>query len=387
MNKYIISTLLLIFCFKQATSQDAKQVIVGTKHSLHSNILNEDRKFWVSLPESYNDQASSHKKYPLLIILDSNIHFKAITGMVDYMSSAYNLKIPEMIVVGVINIDRRRDFTPDKIITVRENNTGGGEKFLRFLEDELIKELDENYRTASYRILFGHSLGGLITTHAYMKKNTVFNSFIVVDPSFGTWDSKTMDTKLDAITQKSFKRFLYIATANWGKRNITNRDRHMRLYESLNRKCEGYFPAKLEYFENENHSSISLIAFYNGISTIFDGYRIYYRNIETVEQLKQHFQILSQQLSWSFKPPEALVNRVGYRMLQSSNKKDKVKALSFFLLNTESFPNSYNAFDSLAEAYEVLGDKINAINNYKKSLSLNPNNENATMKIESLNEN
>lgn len=218
-----------------------------------------------------------------------------------------------------------------------------------------------------------------------MKEETIFNAFIAVDPSFGTWDAKTMDAKLDAVTETSFNRFLYVATANWGKRNFRNRDRHVKLYEALNSKCKGDFPAKLQYFERENHGSVSPIAFYHGISAIFDGYGIYYRDIETAAQLTQHFQTLSQRLSWSFNPPEALVNRVGYRMLQSSNDNDKAKALSFFILNTENFPNSYIAFNSLAEAYEVFGEATNAINNYKKSLSLNPNNENAILKIEHLN--
>ena len=67
-----------------------------------------------------------------------------------------NRKIPEMIVVAIQNVDRRRDFTPDKIITVRENNSGGGERFLSFLEEELIPVIDQNFRTEPYRILFGH---------------------------------------------------------------------------------------------------------------------------------------------------------------------------------------------------------------------------------------
>ena len=103
----------------------------------------------------------------------------------------------------------------------------------------------------------------------------------------------------------------------------------------MNSKCEGEFPAKLEYFENENHGSIPPIAFYNGISAIFDGYGIYYRDVENTEQLSQHFQSLSKRLSWEFKPPEYLVNRIGYRMLRSRNENDQSKALSFFRLNTE----------------------------------------------------
>lgn len=243
---------------------------------MFSNILNENRSYWISLPDSYFNTDSSYKQYPVLVLLDGNVHFKSISGIVNYMSTDLyrSWKIPEMIVVGIINVDRRRDYTPDKVITIRENNSGGGEKFLSFLEKELLPIIDKEYRTESYRILFGHSLWGLLTTHAYMKNSSSFNSFIAVDPSFGTWDSERMNRKLDTLSQNSYKRYLYIATANSGKRNIRNRDRHVRFYEALNSKWEGELPAKIEYFEDENHSSVPVIAFLKGISTIFNGYQI-----------------------------------------------------------------------------------------------------------------
>jgi len=55
------------------------------------------------------------------------------------------------------------------------------------------------------------------------------------------------------------------------------------------------------------------------------------------------------------------------------------------ILNTENYPNSFNAFDSLGEVYEFLGEKTKAIENYTKSLELNPDNEHAKMRIETLN--
>jgi predicted alpha/beta superfamily hydrolase len=383
MSKSIIVAFIFLFGFNQVKSQNAEPIVIGTKHILHSNILNEDREYWINLPESYNDDEESYKKYPVLVVLDGNTHFNFIAGIVSYMSG--NGKIPEMIVVSIQNVDRRRDYTPDKTITVRENNSGGGDKFISFLEDELIPELNRKYRTAPYRILFGHSLGGLLATHAYMKEKTLFNSFISVDPSFGTWDAKTMDKKLESVTVNSFDRFIYFATANWGKRNIRNRDRHLRLYDALNSKCEGEFPAKLEYFENENHGSVPPIAFYNGISAIFKDYGISFRDVDTTVQLMEHFQSISQRLSWNFKPPELLVNRIGYRMLRSSNENETSKALEFFILNTENFPNSCNAYDSMGVAYEVLGNKKKAIENYKKALVLNPKSAHARMKIDYLN--
>ncbi|TNE70748.1 hypothetical protein EP331_11255 [bacterium] len=386
MNKLLIVLLIVLAGINRAQSQDVDQIVIGTKHSIKSAILNEDREYWLSLPDSYNDKESSHKRYPVLVVLDGNVHFKSISGTVNYMSSDMynNRKIPEMIVVAIRNVDRRRDFTPDKIVTARENNSGGGDRFLSFLEDELIPELDQQYRTTPYRILFGHSLGGLLASHAYMKEKTRFNAFIAVDPSFGTWDSETMDKKLDSLTETSFERYIYIATANWGKRNIRNRDRHVRFFESLNSRCKGELPAKLEYFENENHSSVPLIAFHNGISSIFEGYGVSYRDVESIEQLTQQFQSISNRLSWKFSPSEYLVNRVGYAMLQNRDESQRPKALPFFILNTENYPLSFNAFDSLAEAYETLGETKKAINNYKKSLELNPGNENAAKKIKEL---
>lgn len=110
----------------------------------------------------------------------------------------------------------------------------------------------------------------------------------------------------------------------------------------------------------------------------------HYRDVEDKEQLTQHFKALSMRLSWDFRPPEYLVNQLGYRMLQSGNEKDKSNALEFFILNVENYPKSSNAYDSLGEAYKTLGNNQKAIENYKKSLELNPGNDHARMKIEEL---
>lgn len=385
MKNILFITLITFLGFHKLYSQESDQIVIGTKHSMHSSILDEERSYWISLPDSYKDASASYKNYPVLVLLDGNLHFKSISGMVNYMSSDRyrSYKIPEMIVVGIVNVDRRRDYTPDKIVTRRKNNSGGGKKFLSFLEKELLPLIDQKYRTDKYRILYGHSLGGLLTTHAYMKESSSFNSFIAVDPSFGTWDSETMDRKLDSITPNSFDRYLYISTANWGKRNIRNRDRHIRLFEGLNSKSKDVFHASLEYFEDESHTSVPIISFYNGISRIYEGYGISYRDITSKEQLVNHFKSISDRLSWKINPPESLVNQLGYLALRN----DKTKALEYFVLNTQNYPKSYNTFDSLGEAYEASGNTKKAIESYKVSLKLNPNNTNAENRIKAINSN
>jgi predicted alpha/beta superfamily hydrolase/Flp pilus assembly protein TadD len=67
-------------------------------------------------------------------------------------------------------------------------------------------------------------------------------------------------------------------------------------------------------------------------------------------------------------------NELGYRLLGNGQIAD---ALTIFKLNVELYPDSFNAYDSLAEAYMKSGDTKLAIKNYTKSLELNPNNTNA----------
>ena len=79
---------------------------------------------------------------------------------------------------------------------------------------------------------------------------------------------------------------------------------------------------------------------------------------------------------------ESEVNSIGYLLLHDLGKKDA--ALEFFKMNTIEFPNSANAYDSLGEAYMENGDTKKAIENYKKSLGLNPGNDNAKKMIDKL---
>ena len=71
---------------------------------------------------------------------------------------------------------------------------------------------------------------------------------------------------------------------------------------------------------------------------------------------------------------ESMVNRLGYQHL---GRGDVDSALAAFILNTEYFPEAFNTWDSLGEAYLVKGDSARSIENYEKSLALNPDNANA----------
>ena len=57
-------------------------------------------------------------------------------------------------------------------------------------------------------------------------------------------------------------------------------------------------------------------------------------------------------------------------------------AIEIFKLNVEAYPNGFNAYDSLGEGYMEAGKTELAIQNYERSLELNPGNENAKQMLE-----
>ena len=78
---------------------------------------------------------------------------------------------------------------------------------------------------------------------------------------------------------------------------------------------------------------------------------------------------------------ESELNQLGYRLLRSGKSKE---AIEIFKLNVEAYPKGFNAYNSLAEAYSTINERELAIQNYKKSLELNPNNTNAAQVIKRL---
>jgi CubicO group peptidase (beta-lactamase class C family) len=72
------------------------------------------------------------------------------------------------------------------------------------------------------------------------------------------------------------------------------------------------------------------------------------------------------------------LNQLGYSLLAGGRVDD---AITIFNLNVEAFPQSWNVYDSLAEAYAAKGEKALAIKNYAHSIELNPENVNGIKKL------
>src|ERR1041384_2931446 len=149
-----------------------------TKLVLKSDVLGEERTVLIRTPVGYETNKLS---YPVLYMTDGDAHMDHTSSTIAFLTR--NGRIPDLIVVGVTNTDRTRDLTPVKSTDKRFPGGGGADNFLKFFETELIPHIEKEYRVQPYRILAGHSLGGLFVIHAMMTKPGLFNSSIAVSPS------------------------------------------------------------------------------------------------------------------------------------------------------------------------------------------------------------
>lgn len=128
------------------------------------------------------------------------------------------------------------------------------------------------------------------------------------------------------------------------------------------------------------------------INTIISttNYKPKYHSIEILQKLLDEQKETTIQIAEKLKPiisSETELNGLGYFYL---NDKNYEKAISIFTINNLLFPNNFNTYDSLAEAYETSGEKALALKNYELAFSLiqqNPTIVQLKNKIENLKKN
>lgn len=396
-----ISVILvgLIISLKAQTVVD-HQVVIGTTDSVNSAILKEKRTIWVYLPGGY---ATSKDSYPVIYLLDAEWNFAAFTGMVHELSEVIgNTVYPKCIVISIPNTDRTRDLTPthaelgpDGKYLGGMQTSGGGENFTAFLQRELMPHIDSAYRTTPYKILVGHSFGGLTAMNIFINHTDMFNSYLVIDPSMW-WDSrKLLDQTKNALKQRRFEgKSLYLAIANTmpfgvdtaSVRRDTAQDfgGHIRsilmLKDALQANKGNGLHWSYKYYGNDSHGSVPLIAEYDGLHFLlkfydfppgFTGATMDKDAIKDLAKfISDHYEDISKHMGYTVLPGEEMVNGLGYTMLGFGFPH---KAFSLFSLNIKNYPKSAGALDSMGDYYAAQKDNTSAAEYYKKALALNEN--------------
>lgn len=389
--KFNLWLFTILFSSEILFSQTDNRLFWGEKNMVYSEILQEEREYWVHLPVGYE---KTQNRYPVLYITDGEEHFYLASGLAEFMGSQF--MIPEFIVVSLFHKDRNHDLTPTHSSTdlnglqnEAAKVSGGGEKLLQFIENELIVQIENKYRTSSYRILAGHSLGGLFCIYAYLTRSNLFKGFISMDPALN-WDNRACEQILKTlpVNAQKFNNKLYFSSAHnapEGKPDKGSfRMSQLSFTKELKNKAVQNF--RFEVFENETHMTVPYQSLYAGLRFIFPDYYIFDDPAFSpdIQFIREFYKKVSDSYGMNITPPEYLIEMIGkYYLFEIT---DYAKAIEFFTVNTLNYPDSYEAFNFLAKAYQASGDKDKSIENFKKSLKLNPDNvdiNNVLLELES----
>ena len=369
---YAILFITILYNSATIAQEDSEPITIGFEQQIESNILQETRPLLIHLPNGYEE---GDKQYPVIYLLDGRGHFHHTTGTMQFL--ARSGRMPEMIIVGIPNTtDRTRDLTP--VITGDEKRfatAGGADNMVKFINDELVPFIDKKYRTTPYKLLIGHSFGGLFAIHAMVHHAEVFNAYVAISPSLW-WDNQVLVDQADSFLEKNpeYKASLYMTMGNEGGAMLGGA---WKLAAILEEKAPKSLSWEFHLMEDEDHGSVPHRSTYNGLEAIFsdwkieDAFALYQAG--GLQAIDNHYANLKSTLGLSLEAPEQMINTLGYRLLGNSQVDE---AIEVFARNVKDHPKSFNTYDSLAEGYKIKGEKEKAITYYKKSLALNPGNTN-----------
>jgi predicted alpha/beta superfamily hydrolase len=327
------------------TATAESTVTIGTAHVLQSRVLGEPRPYLVYRPTTVEPLV-------VIVLLDGDAHFHHTSGAVRFLTEQG--RMPPALVVAVPNTgDRTRDLTPATRDT-SYHTAGGADRMLAFLADELLPHIDSVFPTRRYRVLIGHSLGGLFALHGWLTRPDVFQAFIAISPSLW-WDGERLIDSLATrlVRPPSPAGWLYATMgATESPEGMVGPFR--RAETVLRERTPANLWWRFALMSGEDHGSTPHRSTYDGLEAIFEPMRLPDSVVACgIACIDRHYAGLRARFGFPEQTPEVALNIAGYRLLQDSARRDQ--ALDAFRENVRRHPASANTYDSLGDGYRTLG--------------------------------
>ena len=382
--------------FVKAQANQNQQFLqqVGVTDSLYSQILNESRTIYIQLPVSYNPDKD--QKYPVVFILDGEIFLPTLSDVQNYYSGGFT---PEMVLIGISNAKNRiRDLTTSTISTKYgmpfNDENGEADHFAEFFEKELIPFIENKYPVTNFRTLIGHSYGGLFAIYALIHHPNLFTNYLAIDPSLDWDDQKLLKEAQGLFATQTYENKslfmslggqLHMRNSKITLDNVMQDTTEFTLFarsniafsNELRQNAKNGLSFEWKFYPRDLHGTIPFPSIMDGLISLFEWYQM--ENTDKInsfdtpkeellsiikyreKKLKDHFGY--------FEPPypEELLNMSGYMNMEMEQLE---KTKMYFELAIEYYPESANAFDSMAEYYETKGDLTNAVKYVTKAFEL-----------------
>ncbi len=269
--------VFFIFITSQVTAQIPKLYnhISNEVHSIHSRVLNQDRRIYIHVPKL--DSADVNKALPVLYLLDGENHFHILSAYIEYLR--HWKVIPPIIVVGIVSVDRIKDLTPTNSllnyfgkVDSTYKTSGGNEQFLNFIGQELMPYMEANYKTSPFKIFAGHSLGGLTAINCMLMRPDMFDAYIAVSPSlwFGNgYVLRLAAQKLPNLPMRNKKIFYSVGNEDGNFRNDL-----LKFDKLVEQNSLKTFEHEYKYYPNEDHMTEPIPAYYDALRFVYKNWKV-----------------------------------------------------------------------------------------------------------------
>ncbi|NRQ41685.1 alpha/beta hydrolase [Rheinheimera sp. YQF-2] len=339
MKKIVYGLLLLIFgsAWSALAAQNYPEI---QQLVIDSTVLGEKRNLVVYLPAGYQNNKDH---FPVLYITDGDIQGPHTAGSLDYLAKFD--QTPAMIVVGIVNPPqtRVRDLTVTGADKQNTQQLANADRFLAFVEQEVIPLVKQRYRTLDYQALSGTSHGGQFAINALVKRPGLFDGVIAISPSLYWNKHQLLELTELAMKSNQLQGRLYVSIAN---EEAAMTEPFQKFVELTQRYQSEKLKVASQIFSQETHNTTVLQGQYYGLKHLFSGWAIP-ESPQTLADLQTIFENRSKLLNTPMAIPEDRAAGYG-QWLQYLNRQDD--ALALLQWNRKTYAQSLNAHAALIKA-------------------------------------
>ncbi|MDO9518721.1 MAG: alpha/beta hydrolase-fold protein [Pseudohongiella sp.] len=370
-SQAVLALVVFVITLHAHARPSGTPVTIGEQLTIASGVLGEERTIIVGLPAAY-DLDDSH--YPVLFVLDGSDHFHYTTGITEFLGA--NQFIPEMIVVAINNTDRNRDLTPPSQDPMDQQflpTHGGADNFQRFFAEDLIPWVEQHYRAHPYRVLIGHSFGGLFAIHTLTTRPDLFNAYIAISPSL-QWNGQRLVEQAEQFFSETpqLPVSLYMTVGDEGGQLLGGT---RKLAGVLDSAAPRDFLWQFDHMPRETHNSVPHRSTYQGLEFVFANWIL--RN---PEQIYKQYGLAAIEQFHAFGDERYGTNRgipamtFGYLlggMRREGNLDDAVRLMS----HPSAMDNAASSMHSfVGDALREKENQEQSVRFYRQALQLNPGN-------------
>jgi hypothetical protein len=287
---------------------DPARHVLGTRgadaeaFNIRSSILDQTRRVNVVFPASYANGPTS-RRYPVMIVLDGEANVPATAAVADEL--ARNGMIPEAIIVAIENTDGTRgrvhDLTPPGLSVSGSSLSEGGDRFLDFIERELLPAVDRQLRGGEPRTFIGHSSGAILVTYAAATRST-YRAVIAIDAPIGlgeNWLARKLTER--AATRVTPLRYVSLES-RFGWTDTA--------WQTLVATAPASWKLRREALRLEGHETLYMLGAYLGLREVFSDYSRLVAQEKPAAEVLPYYVTISNAFGGRLPPPKRLLRDV-----------------------------------------------------------------------------